>query len=370
AKALRSGRPAVTGRVHLVQEDVDTSGILVVQPVRSLISGHEAGSSEELPPAGFMVGAYRVGDLVRAALHDSLSREFDIRLVDLDGRPGEQVLFDEGSTGPQPPGNEGRSHGSAFSRELDLPERTWRLDLRPRERVNPWRCCSTFWLTFFAGLLMTGILCWYLESIRRSDLRLHRTIRNLRATELELFEEKERAQVTLRSIADGVVTTNPTGHIQFMNPVAERMTGWALSEAQGRVLCDVVRIIDEESREPVRDLVAFCQSEVRPTSLLQAAVLLGRHGREYAVRESVAPIHDLGGEFKGVALVLHDATDNRRMVREMAHRASHDALTGLVNRREFEHRLLELLDDATENDSLHALCYLDLDHFKIVNDTA
>jgi diguanylate cyclase (GGDEF)-like protein/PAS domain S-box-containing protein len=185
-----------------------------------------------------------------------------------------------------------------------------------------------------------------------------------------LFEEKERAQVTLHSIGDAVITTDAKGTVAYLNRVAESLTGWSSADAQGRSLDTVFRIVDEETGKPVSDPVTRCIEEGRVVGLGNHTVLVGRDGEEYAIEDTAAPIRGRAGQVLGAVLVFHDATETRRAARQMVHDATHDALTDLVNRREFERRLEHAFAGAKEFGSQHALCYLDLDQFKLVNDTA
>lgn len=185
-----------------------------------------------------------------------------------------------------------------------------------------------------------------------------------------LFEAKERAQVTLHSIGDAVITTDANAIIEYLNPVAEALTGWTMAEACGRPLSEVFHIISEQTRQPAPDPVARCLQEGKIVGLANHTVLIDRHGREYHIADSAAPIRGRDGRVLGVVLVFHDVTENRRLTRQLEYDATHDALTGLINRVEFERRLERALTSAQQYGSRHALCYMDLDQFKIVNDTA
>lgn len=184
----------------------------------------------------------------------------------------------------------------------------------------------------------------------------------------ELAQQHELMRVTLQSIGDAVITTNADGFISWLNPVAERMTGWLSSESIGRPLLQVFKIINEETREPAPDPVAACLAEGKTVGLAPKTLLIARDGTEYGIQDSAAPIRSPQGEMLGVVLVFHDVSEQRRLSGEMTYRATHDSLTGLVNRAEFESRLLRTLRHAQENDSYHALLYIDLDQFKLVND--
>ena len=181
--------------------------------------------------------------------------------------------------------------------------------------------------------------------------------------------EKERLRVTLQSIGDAVITTDTAGRITYMNPVAEHMTGWLSDEAIGQPLHTAFNIINELTGEAAYDPVAAVLSEGASTGLAQHTVLRQRGGTHFAIEDSAAPIRDADDIIIGVVLVFHDVTEAQKLATKISHRASHDALTGLINRHEFEHRLTRALESAKERDEQHTLLYLDLDQFKIVNDT-
>jgi diguanylate cyclase (GGDEF)-like protein/PAS domain S-box-containing protein len=184
-----------------------------------------------------------------------------------------------------------------------------------------------------------------------------------------LAQEKERAQVTLASIGDGVIRTDALGVIDYLNPVAEQLTGWTAAEASGQSVMRVFDVVDEATGKPLSNPVERCLREGRVIELPGYSLLTRRDGGEFAIRDSVAPIRDRQGRITGSVLVFKDVTQLRGMEREMTYLARHDPLTGLINRREFEKRLQQYLASAREEDRLHALFYLDLDEFKVVNDT-
>jgi diguanylate cyclase (GGDEF)-like protein/PAS domain S-box-containing protein len=184
-----------------------------------------------------------------------------------------------------------------------------------------------------------------------------------------LLEEKERALVTLHSIGDAVIATDAHGYIEYLNPVAEQLTGFDLDEAQGQALDRVFRIINEETRLAAEDPVARCLSEGRIVGLANHTILVSRSGTEHAIQDSAAPIRDPTDEVLGVVLVFSDVTEARRLSREISYQASHDGLTGLTNRQEFERRLKRVVETARNSSTNNALCYLDLDQFKLINDT-
>ena len=197
-----------------------------------------------------------------------------------------------------------------------------------------------------------------------------RDITRRKLAEAELFREKERAQVTLRSIGDGVITTDVAGRIDYLNPVAEELTGWNHAEASGQLLTDVCQVKDENTRKPLPDPVQRCLNEQRSIHFPDNALLMHRSGyREFSIEIIASPIRNHADKVIGAVLVLHDVTPLRNMARQMAWQARHDPLTGLINRGEFEVRLEQAIESARSGHTQHALCYLDLDQFKIVNDT-
>ena len=195
-------------------------------------------------------------------------------------------------------------------------------------------------------------------------------ISHLKQVETELAAEKERLRVTLQSIGDGVISTDAARRITFMNPVAERMTGWAAAEALGQPLQRVLCIIDEATGDELADPVSRCLASGQVTYFEEDAVLVGRDDSRRDIRSSAAPLHDHFGQTIGTVLVFTDITSSRRLQRQLAHSATHDMLTGLSNRAAFEHALAAVVDEARSEDRTHALCFIDLDHFKPVNDTA
>jgi diguanylate cyclase (GGDEF)-like protein/PAS domain S-box-containing protein len=201
------------------------------------------------------------------------------------------------------------------------------------------------------------------------SLYMEQQLRERELIQEALFDEKERAQVTLDSIGDAVITTDHNGTVTYLNPIAEELTGWNEEEAYEQPLEKVFQIINEVSRKPISDPVKRCLEEGKVIGLANHTVLIRRDGREFGIDDSAAPIRNRAGQVIGVVLVFHDVTEARRIQHQMAYDATHDTLTGLVNRREFEVRLDRCLESAKQRDLQHALCYLDLDQFKVINDT-
>ena len=211
----------------------------------------------------------------------------------------------------------------------------------------------------FVGLLLAGVVFFTLRLLPLHARRLVEAI----------FQEKERALVTLQSIGDGVITTDGAELVEYLNPVAETLTGWTLAEARGRPLAEVLQLIDETTLEPAQCPMgpALRDNDVR--SFTSQVALVRRDGSTIAIDDSAAPIHDRQGKIIGGVMVFHDVSAARSMAQRMSWAATHDALTSLVNRREFESRVDAALASARNSAKHHVLCYLDLDQFKIVNDT-
>jgi diguanylate cyclase (GGDEF)-like protein/PAS domain S-box-containing protein len=185
-------------------------------------------------------------------------------------------------------------------------------------------------------------------------------------------EGAELAEATLDSISEGVIITDTRGHIEYLNSAAESMLGCKVDQARGRVLADLAALVEEGDRRALPDPVHRCLEERRRIDLGRRALLVARaSGQEFSVEMRASPIRSgPSGQPTGCVMVLHDVSELRGITRQMSYQASHDPLTGLVNRREFERRLEEALQDARARSASHVLCYLDLDRFKAVNDTS
>ncbi len=184
-----------------------------------------------------------------------------------------------------------------------------------------------------------------------------------------LFREKESAQITLQSIGDGVVTTDAECNVEYVNPVAEELTGWKVDSATGRGVDEIFRAYHEETCEPLENPVAVAIRRNRSIKSVRPTLLITRDGNELYVESTASPIRDGSGNVTGGVLIFHDVSEARELNRKLAYHASHDMLTQLVNRREFESRLERALKSAKARETSYALCYLDLDQFKIVNDS-
>jgi diguanylate cyclase len=199
--------------------------------------------------------------------------------------------------------------------------------------------------------------------------KIARDISTKKNLQQKIATEHARLKVTMDSIGDAVITTDENAMILYLNPVAEKLTGWLIGEAIGMPLYRVFNIVNEKSHMPVENPVEVCIKENRTVGLAHHALLINQNGSQYGIEDSAAPIHDISGKTIGAVLVFHDVTTQRKMANEMTYRATHDSLTGLLNRVEFEYILAELLRNVREPTLEHALIYIDLDQFKIINDT-
>ncbi|HLF12016.1 MAG TPA: EAL domain-containing protein, partial [Gammaproteobacteria bacterium] len=184
-----------------------------------------------------------------------------------------------------------------------------------------------------------------------------------------LFEEKERAQITLNSIGDAVISTDVWSEVTYLNAVAEKLTGWPCKDATGHPLEEVFRIIDATTREPVQNPMELAIRENKTVGLTPNCLLVRRDGVESAIEDSAAPIHDRGGTVTGAVMVFHDATTARALSLRMAYLAQHDSLTDLPNRILLDDRLSQAIALAHRRKRKLAVLFLDGDRFKHVNDS-
>ncbi len=185
----------------------------------------------------------------------------------------------------------------------------------------------------------------------------------------EQIEEKERAHVALNSIGDGVGCTDLQGNITFLNVVAEQLTGWRSDDAVGRPMSEIIRIVDANTHAAIPDLTTRAVKGDRTVHLPPNSILVRRDGHEIPVEDSTAPIHDAEGAITGAVIVFRDVSVARAVVEQLAHSAQHDFLTGLPNRMLIEDRITQAISAAKRHGGQLAVMYLDLDGFKVINDT-
>ncbi|BCB27850.1 hypothetical protein SKTS_27360 [Sulfurimicrobium lacus] len=194
-------------------------------------------------------------------------------------------------------------------------------------------------------------------------------IEQLEQANRSLFSEKKKAQVTLSSIGDAVITTDTQGRIEYLNPVAEQIFATSLSEARSKRLAELGTLLFEHSRKEAGNLVERCLHRGGLPEQYNTLVLVRDERREIYLEPSAAPMRDQNGKAFGVVLVLRNTTQTHELTSQLSHQATHDALTGFFNRHEFEYRIKQAIHDAHVSNSEHTLLYMDLDQFKVINDT-
>jgi len=243
-----------------------------------------------------------------------------------------------------------------FSRTLDGEGQPFLLVIKKQLGAEVFRPGMLIGISVVSLLLILLFYMWRRFSIEREHNR-----------EI-LFQHREQEDITLHAIADAVITTDAQGRVERMNAMAEQVTGWPLKQARGRKLAEVLPLRDEHTRGAVPDPVAECIREGRTARLSEAVVVHSRQGGESLIIANASPMRDREGQIIGAVLVFHDVSKERQMADQLAYQASHDALTGLLDRSEFERQLSAALHSAKTSGRQHALCYMDLDQFKVVND--
>ncbi len=205
---------------------------------------------------------------------------------------------------------------------------------------------------------------------QKAILSIARDVSYRKSLEATLGRGKQQAQITLESIGEGVITTDTAGVIDYLNAAAEQLTGVPREQAVGKRMVDFMTLVDETDRKDLGDPVARCLAERRRIGLGRRALMITASGeRELSVELTASPIIGPGETVAGAVVIMHDVTEMRGLTRRISYQASHDALTGLINRSEFERRLQEALEVIPGESVNSVLCYMDLDRFKAVNDT-
>ena len=205
---------------------------------------------------------------------------------------------------------------------------------------------------------------------QKAILSIARDVSYRKSIEANLGRGKQQAQITLESIGEGVITADTEGVIDYLNGAAEKLTGFTRENATGKRMTDLMTLVDETDRKDLGDPVARCLSERRQIGLGRRALMISKDGyRELSVELTASPIIGAGDTVAGAVVIMHDVTEIRGLTRRISYQAAHDALTGLINRGEFERRLAETLEGGHGDSVNSVLCYMDLDRFKAVNDT-
>ena len=249
---------------------------------------------------------------------------------------------------------------SGISQKLVAHDQEWRYTLSYQLSLADFAHRNLALAGALALLLSLGFAVTY-RIIRLSSLH-HQHTQNL------LFEQREKARVALESIQDAVVITTPHGQIDFINPAAELLLGQTSQQVLWKNFAQCFTLVSEDDIDINRDPVQLCLSSDTARYQSDSDVLLLQNGIPVSLHTSTVAIRDSQGEISGVVLVLRDISNSRRLAKKMSYEATHDQLTGLINRRGFEQSLGEALDSYRRHGSQHVLCYLDLDEFKPVND--
>jgi diguanylate cyclase (GGDEF)-like protein/PAS domain S-box-containing protein len=205
---------------------------------------------------------------------------------------------------------------------------------------------------------------------QRAILTVARDVSHRKSLEVSLSRSKRQAQYTLESISEGVITTDNDGRIDYMNLSAETLLGTNRDDAAGHRIGELFTLVDDADRRPLGDPVERCLAMRRRVNMGRRAVMVSIDGEiEHSVEITASPVRGPGDSISGTVVVFHDVSELRGLTRKMSYQATHDPLTGLVNRREFERRLDEAMDSAHAEEAVHMLFYMDLDRFKAVNDT-
>ncbi|OOG24145.1 hypothetical protein B1C78_09475 [Thioalkalivibrio denitrificans] len=281
-------------------------------------------------------------DTVEVAIRGDFTRALDAMLAQADSGfyPLDALAWYEVAT-------------AAIDTVIDLSEAASRVTVAHLDQLA--RRNATALGAFLVFAAVAGVL---------AVLSLARVRKNANA----LFLQKELAETTLHSIGDAVITTDREGRVEYLNPVAEQLTGWTTAEAKGRPSREVLRL-DNPLHPSVMDPVGTCLRDGQVVGLTSGHSLMRRNGPPIRIEDSAAPIRGQDGAIVGCVVVFY-ATDNSRQADHLlSYHATRDALTGLINRREFDRRLQDALDNARMYGRQHVLAYIDLDQFKVLNDT-
>ena len=204
----------------------------------------------------------------------------------------------------------------------------------------------------------------------RAILTVARDVSHRKSMEVSLSRSKRQAQYTLESISEGVITTDNDGRVDYMNRAAETLIGANRDDVTGHRVGELFTLVDDADRRPLGDPVERCLAMRRRVNMGRRAVLVTADGEhEHSVELTASPVRGPSNSISGAVVVFHDVSELRGLTRKMSYQATHDPLTGLINRREFERRLDDAMDSAHSEEAVHMLFYMDLDRFKAVNDS-
>jgi len=208
-----------------------------------------------------------------------------------------------------------------------------------------------------------------IDTILSNKNKLILALERAASSEIALGIEKERADVTLDSITDSVITVDINERIVYMNPAAEKLLGVTVSQVSGTEFNSVFNIVEENTGDSVEDSLHQSFLSGKIIHIPEHSSLINKQSTVISIEASIAPMKAENNDLLGAVIVIQDVSHTRKLTKQLSYQASHDLLTGLFNRRKFEEYLEEILINVVEEDKQHALFYLDLDNFKIVNDT-
>lgn len=221
---------------------------------------------------------------------------------------------------------------------------------------------KTLYTASILSFSISLVFVFLLYSLRSSQYRQ-------KIAQDKLFDQQEKARITLTSIGDAVISTDIHGRIEFINNAAEQLLGYTLNEVYGKEFSQIFVLVDENDPSSVKKPVEYCLSNPVTGNISETAMLLHHNGKPISINTNAASIHNSSNQLTGVVLVLRDISKERKLVRKIAHQATHDELTGLTNRRGFETHLQYAIDNRRSDTIKYSFCYIDLDEFKVVNDT-
>ena len=208
-----------------------------------------------------------------------------------------------------------------------------------------------------------------IEKTKNLNLHLYKDNHEYIRKNEVVCHQKQQAEITLQSIGEGVISTDQFGRVVYMNPVAEIYTGWLADDIKGKHLSMVLNLVDESSHIKLSNPIEQCIESNTTVNSSDNSILIRRDGLEYAIEYSATPIKQENNTLTGSVMIFRDVTEKRSMEKNLNWQAKHDPLTGLINRREFDDRLNKIISSSNKSDREHAVCYIDLDRFKLVNDS-
>lgn len=381
-KAAQTAKAVATWDYQLPSQSDQLNGLLIFEPVYQKNTMNSLSLPDISNIEGFVFVVIDLSKLIEQAINSHDKANFSLMLQDLTIPANNRHLYYNGfyhdSETPDRKNDHSRFRKElVYSNYLSFADRVWQATVTPSNYSYSLAPSLYAWIIFISCLGITFFVALTLYISKNSQHILQLSNSNLLGltnkiikTQKALKEEKERALVTLSSINDAVITTNEKGEIDYANPVAENMFGISLSIDLGKPVASLLQYIGDQSTGSFEGRLRSISSSTRKRGYSEQCILVANKDKQLYVEESFSPIIDSQGVIKGSVLVFSDVTEKSKYNREIAYQASHDQLTGLVNRREFEIRLKHAVHGAANRSSKHILCFIDLDQFKSVNDTS